>query len=542
MLDNIQDHKIKTRLRISLYLQLVTVLTFFLVVSCRSFAIQNHYRDQPLYFLAVLSLMLAYLLFKGSLFKWRFALLLRLYRLIDLLDVLTVSFLYYHGHFPVNFLLALYLIVIFLSTREIKPGETYYVMLLSLAGLLINLILLWPNNTALSRELGYTSLSFVFLVFFALSSIGLIGFLAASYSSTDRQLTSSLQRMLKEKEDVLKEIYLTQADLEEKYAFSYTLTLIQQFLLEEMDEENLLTNITDIIQGVLGSFTCAIFGINQNNQIEILSFSGKDAPALLKVVNQKDSLVAKTISTQSIQDESSASPEELEYWQSQGINSLVTVPLVTKTETIGVILAANQQKFSFNQEQKEQLMIIANQVSLALENTRLHQETKIMAWYDSLTGLYNRNYMNIFLFSLFQESSNLLLSCIIFDLDFFKVVNDTYGHLTGDQVLAKTASILKKYSTQDRIVCRYGGEEFIMLGLNHQTSELAVIAETIRQEIEMTPFFVTDDQPLHLTISCGVAGLPEHASTISDLLVRADQALYQAKNSGRNLVVVYGQK
>ena len=127
------------------------------------------------------------------------------------------------------------------------------------------------------------------------------------------------------------------------------------------------------------------------------------------MVKEEDSLVAKTIKTQTIQDESSASTEELEYWENQGINSLVTVPLVTKTETIGVILAANQQKFSFNQEQKEQLMIIANQVSLALENTRLHQETKIMAWYDSLTGLYNRNYMNIFLFSLFQESSNYSL-------------------------------------------------------------------------------------------------------------------------------------
>ncbi|NLW56401.1 MAG: GGDEF domain-containing protein [Firmicutes bacterium] len=542
MLDNIQDHKIKTRLRVNLYLQLVTVLTFLLVVNYRYFSIRTLYRDQRLYLIVVFCFMLIYLFPKGYLFKQKISLLLKLFWLIDLLDVLLVSLLYHLGFFPVNFLLPLYLIVIFLSTREIKPGETYYVTLLSLAGLTINIILLWPNNFALTRELGYTPLSFVFLVLFALASILLIGFLAASYSSTDQQLTSRLQKMLIEKEAVLKESYLTQADLEEKYAFSYTLTLIQQFLLEEMDEENLLTNIADIIQGVLGSFTCAIFGINYENQIEILSFSGKDAPALLKVVNEKDSLVAQTIATQTIQDENSASPEELEYWKRQGIYSLVTVPLVTKTETIGVILAANQQKFSFNQEQKEQLMIIANQVSLALENTRLHQETKKMAWHDSLTGLYNRNYMNIFLFSIFQDNNNLQLGCIIFDLDFFKEVNDTYGHLTGDQVLAKTANILKKYSTHDRIACRHGGEEFIMLGLNHQPAELAAIAETIRQEIETTPFFATEDQPFHLTISCGVAGIPEHASTISDLLARADQALYQAKNSGRNLVVVYGQE
>ena len=259
MLDSIQDHKIQTRLRINLYLQLVTVLTFSLVVSCRSLTIRTLYRDQPLYLFMVFFFMLVYLLIKGYLYKQNFALLLQLYWLIDLLDVLIVTFLYHLGYFPVNFLLSLYLLVIFLSTREIKPGETYYVMLLSLAGLVINIILLWPNNTALNRELGYTALSNVFLVFFGMVSIGLIGFLAASYSSTDRQLTSRLQKMLKEKEEVLKETYLTQADLEEKYAFSYTLTLIQQFLLEKMDEENLLTNITDIIQGVLG-FTCAILG------------------------------------------------------------------------------------------------------------------------------------------------------------------------------------------------------------------------------------------------------------------------------------------
>lgn len=540
MLNHFQDHKIKTRLQVNFWSHLVITLLSLLATSYLSYSKRALFEPPLIYFIAFFSFILTSLLVKGYLFKHKLSLLSKFFWLIDLLDVSIVSFIYYLGFFPVNFLLPLYLLLIFLSTREIIRGEIYYVMLLSLVGLITNIILLQANYVEFTPGLGYTSFSFAFPVLFALAIILLAGLMAASYSETDRHLTFRLQEMLKEKEAVLKETYLTHADLEEKYAFSYTLTLIQQFLLKETDEENLLANITDIIQGVLGSFTCAIFGVNKENHIEVLAFSGKDTPALLKVVNKEDSLVVQTLTSQTIHDESSASSEELEYWKQQGIKSLVTIPIATKTEKIGVILAANLQQVRFNQEQKEQLMIIANQVSLALENTRLHQETKRMAWHDSLTGLYNRNYMTVFL-SIVQDNPHLQLGCMIFDLDSFKEVNDTYGHLTGDQVLAKIAVILKKYSTNTRIVCRYGGEEFIILGLNHKLEELATLAETIKQEIAATSFFTKEGWPFPLTISCGIAGIPEHASSIYDLLSRADQALYQAKNSGRNLVVIYGQ-
>lgn len=181
-------------------------------------------------------------------------------------------------------------------------------------------------------------------------------------------------------------------------------------------------------------------------------------------------------------------------------------------------------------------MIIANQVSLALENTRLHKETKLMAWHDSLTGLYNRNYLNIFL-SIVKDSTSNRLGCIIFDLDRFKVVNDTYGHTTGDVVLKKLASILAKHTTPGRIAVRYGGEEFIMLDLNSSAEELVALSEKIRKEVAAQKFWTATGQEFSITISCGVA---LDNTSFDNVFAKADTALYQAKNQGRDQVVLYG--
>ena len=530
-----KDHKIKTRLQINRRLHQTASLIFLLIVCFLHLFPNRPLSSSTSYFIFVFLYLIMSLLIKEYLFKQVNLSVPKLFWLIDLLDVSLVSFIYYLGYFPINFLLSLYLLVIYLSTRQFFTGEIFYITFLSMVGLLINTALLWSNNSMLNHELGYSPFSIIF----ALLSILLSGLLAFSYSKTDHHLTHRLEEMLNEKETVLEETHLTHAKLEEKYAFAYTLTLIQQFLLEELDEENLLTRITDIIQGVLGSFACAILGVNKDHQIELLAFSGKELfPALLEVTNQEDSLVLQTIRSQTIHDENSASAVELKYWRQQGIKSLVTIPLSTKVETLGVMLAANLHKLSFNQEQQEQMMIIANQVSLALENTRLHKETQRMAWHDSLTGLYNRNYLDIFL-SIVQDNNRIKLGCMLFDLDYFKEVNDTYGHLTGDQVLKTVAAILKKHSTSGKIAARYGGEEFIILCLDINLQDLFHLAETIKQEVAETPFFTTKGQQFNLTISCGIASIPEHSSTIPELFARADEALYQAKNSGRNQVKIY---
>jgi len=456
--------------------------------------------------------------------------------LFDLLDVAAVSFLYYLGFYPVNFLLIFYFFLIFFSLRQVIPGETLYITLLSMLGLGINAVLLWFNPPIQGQPSGGEPVFYGLSLFTAYTSLALMGLFTNLHSKSELRLAKNLQQMLDEKEVVLKKAFLTQASLEEKYAFAYTLTLIQQSLLEEMDEANLLTRITDIVQGVLGSYGCAIFGIEQDRSLKLSAYSGKELPPeYTEIANEENSLAALTIETQTIQNEEAATLTERLFLARHGINALLAVPLSTKNNKLGVMLITGAQGFSFNQEQQEQLMIIVNQVSLAMENTRLHMKTKLMAWHDPLTGLYNRNYLEIFL-SVLDGNTENNLGCVLLDLDHFKVVNDTYGHSTGDVVLKEVGAILAKHTTPRRIAVRYGGEEFMILDLNSEAEELLTLAETIREETAALDFYANRGEHFTITISCGIA---VGRGSFHEVFIQADTALYQAKNTGRNKAVVY---
>lgn len=489
-----------------------------------------------LYALFILVFSFAGLAVKIYLYRHKTDHLSRYFWLVNLLDVATVSFLYRLGYYPVNFLLVFYFFLILFTLRQATPGETFYVTSLSLLGFGINAALLWSNWPPLDLPSGWETLIYQFAFITALICLGLMGYFTNLYAKSELQLANHLQQMLDEKEAVLKEASLTHANLEEKYAFAYTLTLIQQSLLEELDEANLLTRITDIIQGVLGSYSCAIFNIEQDHSLKLSAYSGPEPPPeLAEIVKEENSLVAKTIKTQTIQNQEAASPAERLFWAQQGINSLLAIPLSTKNNKLGVMLTTGAQEFSFDREQQDQLMIIINQVSLALENTRLHKKTKLMAWHDPLTGLYNRNYLNIFL-SVVEGNTENNLGCILFDLDHFKVINDTYGHSTGDLVLKEFGAILAKHTTPRRIAVRYGGEEFMLLSLNGETEELLTLAETIREETAALNFSANNGEHFSITISCGIAAGQDGFNVV---FIQADTALYEAKNTGRNKVVIY---
>ena len=159
---------------------------------------------------------------------------------------------------------------------------------------------------------------------------------------------------------------------------------------------------------------------------------------------------------------------------------------------------------------------------------------------DGLTGAYNKNYL---LNHLNTELSFALrhktpLSVIMFDVDKFKPVNDTYGHLAGDAILKRLAELSISTLRTDDIFARYGGEEFTIVSRGTASHEAAIIAERLRTIVERTDF-IYDGTRIPITISLGVAALPEvQAETPEDLIGQADKALYDAKNSGRNKVCV----
>ncbi|MBD0416342.1 PleD family two-component system response regulator [Oryzicola mucosus] len=167
-------------------------------------------------------------------------------------------------------------------------------------------------------------------------------------------------------------------------------------------------------------------------------------------------------------------------------------------------------------------------------------QTIEMAVTDPLTGLHNRRYLDSHLQTLVDRAivRKRPLSVMITDLDRFKVINDTYGHLGGDEVLREFARRLRQNVRGMDLACRYGGEEFVVVMPDTDNAAAARVAERIRAEIERMPFeMVSIGKSAPVTISVGVASVNFEGDTVLDIMNRADLALYQAKNSGRNRVV-----
>ncbi len=167
-------------------------------------------------------------------------------------------------------------------------------------------------------------------------------------------------------------------------------------------------------------------------------------------------------------------------------------------------------------------------------------QTIEMAVTDGLTGLHNRRYLDSHLQSLFDRAvaRSQPLSVMITDIDRFKVINDTYGHDGGDEVLREFSRRLRKNVRGIDLACRYGGEEFVIVMPETEPHVAHQVAERIRQHIETEPFMVSGGaRQVNVTTSAGVASIGERISTVADLLKEADTALYEAKAGGRNKVV-----
>lgn len=162
------------------------------------------------------------------------------------------------------------------------------------------------------------------------------------------------------------------------------------------------------------------------------------------------------------------------------------------------------------------------------------RQTEKLAMIDGLTGLYNRTYMDIVLkkeFCRCERYSKKLSICLL-DIDNFKKVNDTYGHLFGDTVLKELALLLMELIREADVACRYGGEEFLIILPETDAEGTQFLAERIREEIKKRPFFKENN----ITISGGSATYPENARDIEDLLNAADRALYRAKRFGKDQI------
>jgi len=221
--------------------------------------------------------------------------------------------------------------------------------------------------------------------------------------------------------------------------------------------------------------------------------------------------------------------------------SWLGVPMQIDNDLIGLLAVASYQPNVFDEMDQLLLEQIAQQAVLSIQNARIHEEVSRQAKLDSLTGVFNHNH---FIERLYENTESALttlnpLSLIMLDIDHFKIYNDTYGHVVGDQVLKLTVQAIQSHIKKTDTVGRWGGEEFGVILPNTTISQAKMVTDRIRHTLSELPLFNVEGKTIPKpTISQGIATLPDHTSDVDELVIIADRALYLAKERGRDQVVV----
>jgi len=228
------------------------------------------------------------------------------------------------------------------------------------------------------------------------------------------------------------------------------------------------------------------------------------------------------------------------------IRNKIGVPLLVVSDEIfeNIMIRAETYDYILNPVNNSELMVrIAN----LLKIKEIKDQIRIVSTTDELTGLYNRNCLHQRLDEELARAKryNLPLSCILLDIDYFKVVNDIYGYDWGDVLLKQITEILKRRARKEDVLTRYGDEEFILVLPNTNEENAKIFAERIRKDIEEMEFIPEGEDEKHpITISGGIASYPflmEAEENTNTIIRYAEHALYAAKKRGKNQMVLFSE-
>ena len=219
--------------------------------------------------------------------------------------------------------------------------------------------------------------------------------------------------------------------------------------------------------------------------------------------------------------------------------SIILIPLMAKKKPVGLIVLASSE-LTLSKKQAKSIQALRSFAAPYLDNSILHKRISDLAAIDELTGILNRRFGMRRLKEEFSRSARhgAPISAVMMDIDHFKAFNDSFGHNVGDAVLKMVADTIQENLRMEDMVCRYGGEEFLVGLSGAGMNDSALIIERIRRAIE-TNHILWGEKHISVTISCGIATYPVvRASICEELITAADQSLYAAKDFGRNQVAV----
>ena len=300
--------------------------------------------------------------------------------------------------------------------------------------------------------------------------------------------------------------------------------------------------VTEAMRLVDNARTAHIFLYNTDGHLEFgaaLSSDGtRNQPVAMPRKEGLTYLVAQSGVQQIIQDMKNhplyqGSPDT---WQ----GSIIGIPLKFNDNVVGVMNLSKSVPSGFTSSELRLLGLLADQAAVAISNASLHQLVSVRAYTDTVTGIPNRRALDE---HLEQEVYNARrngypFAVIMMDLDGFKVVNDTYGHAIGDQVLRLVSNYLATVLRSTDFLVRYGGDEFTLILSKTDSSAARLVMEKVLEKIQNFSFVAPDKTKIKLGLSAGIAFYPVHARTPADLLHASDDALYQAKKQNRGSYMV----
>ncbi|MCP4685093.1 MAG: diguanylate cyclase [bacterium] len=361
-----------------------------------------------------------------------------------------------------------------------------------------------------------------------------ISFLALSYVS--QYMRKSEQRLLK----LFDTLNMRTSELEKSQAQLEMIYENTRILASILEPENVVREVMRIMGQTLQYGNCALVLIAKNGEYYYRARSINGNPSFHRKafrVAPTDLLSKIAVQGGAIRVKDLGDREDYDP-MNENARSLIISPMNTHGETKGLLVAESTEKEAFSDRDEQMLSVVARSAGLALENADLHKRTEEMSIIDELTGSFNYRYF----IQKFQEEKkravryDLPLSIIMVDIDWFKKLNDGYGHEVGNIVLKSLAGVIQGCIRDVDIFSRYGGEEFVVILPQTPQSEAVHIGERIREQVENHVIDAGTSGKLKITVSVGVSSFPENGRSEEELVSVADQALYQAKDSGKNLV------
>lgn len=449
---------------------------------------------------------------------------------------------------------AIFIEMILLVEPEL-PGENQNLMVQGGLPLILGFIV-HVNLYALTFEVIFN------YVFFTVFIIGITYFLSY-FISVKLEQQVKLRRMLKEQhfeKESLKlekskykhlhnvmskqknELEINNAVLNRISAEMYTQAELLRYISSVLDIEELITLVTDSIIGAIGVDTCMLFIHDQDTGKQYFEVNTSTGKVLIN--DFKDALAAglykEYFTAGKPYMDSNVVSEDYPFIFGREVGSILIVPLNRMGVTYGLLIAEHRTEDMFDDNSLNFFKSITSQISIAVNNANIYMKMEEMAIRDGLTGLYNRREIqkNIsdLIFNLKKDES---ISLALFDIDRFKKVNDTYGHLFGDEAIKAIAELSKRYEREHGCEAgRYGGEEFVIVMPGKTLAEAEVLMNDFHKDIKDITLTYNDTKEVKINVSMGISECPSLANDAEALLSRADNAMYFAKQNGRGQVIV----